>query len=398
VRTVIAISIAFLLTGCGKQESAERYPLRQDLAHYHREITTQSREAQNYFDQGLVLLYGFNHDAAIASFRQALELDSTCAMAWWGQAYAAGPNINNPFLDSAAARFAWETVRQAARLAPRASVMEQDLIGALTLRYAWPQPEDRQELNLAYADSMRRVWQKYPEDVDLGALFSDALLNLRPWDLWTPDGKPQPETPEIVETLERVLTLVPDHPGACHFYIHTVEASSDPGRALEAANNLRSRVPGAGHLVHMPSHIDIRLGHYANAMRANQKAIDADSLWIDQGGFYTLYRAHNYHFLAYASMFDGQREVALKAAREMVRQVPMELVRAYPDFLDGFISAPIHVMVRFGMWEEILAEPRPPSDLIATTAFWHYGRTVAFATLGQVDEAARECKRGFICL
>ncbi len=392
MRLLSVITAVLLLTGCGKQESAERYPLNKDLAGLHREITTRSQETQKYFDQGFVLLYGFNHDAAIASFQQAVELDSTCAMAWWGQAYAAGPNINNPFMDSARARFAWETVQQAARLAPNASPVEQDIIRALTVRYAWPQPEDRQHLNTAYADSMRRVWQKYPDDADVGALFSDALLNLRPWDLWTPDGKPQPETPEIVETLEQVLTLVPDHPGACHFYIHTVEASTDPGRALEAANNLRSRIPGAGHLVHMPSHIDIRMGHYENAMLANQKGIGADSVWIDQGGFYTLYRAHNYHFLAYAAMFDGQRGVALKAAREMVELVPMELVREYPDFLDGFISAPIHVMVRFGMWDEILAEPRPPDDLIATTAFWHYGRTVALSTLGRVDEATKEFK------
>jgi tetratricopeptide (TPR) repeat protein len=194
----------------------------------------------------------------------------------------------------------------------------------------------------------------------------------------------------VIETLETVLARQPDHPFACHLYIHTMEASPTPEKALRAANLLRNRVPGAGHLVHMPGHIDIRLGHYKDAVLANQRAIEVDRQWAWQGGFYTMYRAHNYHFLAYAAMFDGQKEAAMSAAREMVEQIPLEIVRAYPDVLDGFIAVPTHVMVRFGMWNELLSEPAPPEDLVVTKAFWHYGRTVALSALGRVDEAAVE--------
>jgi tetratricopeptide (TPR) repeat protein len=281
-------------------------------------------------------------------------------------------------------------VQRAASCTSSVSPLERDLIHALTRRYAWPQPEDRRALDIAYADAMREVWTKYPDDVDVGALFADALLNLRPWDLWTPQGEPRPETPEIVSTLERLLAMAPDHPGACHFYIHTMEASPEPGRALAAAESLSNRIPGAGHLVHMPSHIYVRLGRYDDVVKSNQRGIKADSAYVTRGGFYTLYRAHNFHFLAYGAMFEGRKELALKAGRDMVAQVPLELVRAYPDFIDGYIAVPIHVMVRFGMWEELLAEPQPPSDLLVTTAFWRYGRTVAAAALGRVKQAAAE--------
>jgi len=389
-RAVLAITL--FLVGCGTKESAERYPLRDDLLKYHFAVTSSSPEAQKYFDQGFVLYYGFNHEAAIASFRQAVALDSGFAMAWWGQAISAGPNINNPFMDSAAAHDAWIAVRRAEELATHVSPLEADLIQSLGARYAWPAPEDRKALDLAYADSMRAVWKRHSGQSDVGALLADALLNLRPWDLWREDGSPQPETPEIVETLESVLRREPDHPGACHFYIHTVEASPHPERAAGAAEVLRDRIPGAGHLVHMPSHIDIRTGKYDAAVKANLRGVSVDSTWASQGGFYTLYRAHNYHFLAYAAMFDGRRELSLRAAREMVAQIPLELVREYPDFLDGFNAVPIHVMVRFGMWKELLAEPEPPADLIATRAFWHYGRTVAFAALGQVKNARTELR------
>ena len=376
--------------GCTGPSADRATPLRSDLAVMHREITTDSPEAQQYFDQGLVLYYGFNHDAAIASFKQATDIDPGCAMAYWGQAISAGPNINNTFMDSAAAHRAWENSRKALELAPRTTPFEQALIGALAARYTWPRPEDRKSLDIAYADSMRTVWQRFPGDPDAGALFADAMLNLRPWDLWLPSGEPQPGTPEIVATLERVLALSPSHIGACHFYIHTMEASHEPGKALAAADSLRGRVPGAGHLLHMPSHIDVRLGHYNDVIEANLRGIASDSAWLSQPGFYAFYRAHNFHFLAYGAMFEGRRQVALKAARDMVSTIPIEVVREYADFLDGFIAVPIHVMVRFGMWEEILAEPAPPADLVGTTAFWRYGRTVAFSALGRVQEAGEE--------
>jgi tetratricopeptide (TPR) repeat protein len=380
--------VVAVLAGMGQAPDA-RLALRDDLTGFHRPITTASPEAQKYFDQGITLYYGFHHEAAIASFREAASLDPSCAMAWWGQAVSAGPNINNPFMDSTASRNAWEAVRHAGELASRATPLERDLISALSHRYAWPPPQDRKALDSAYAAAMRGVWQRHPDDADAGALFADAMMNLRPWDLWTPAGEPQPGTPEIVATLERVIAMDPRHPGANHFYVHTMEGSPTPGKALAAANVLRDRIPGAGHLVHMPAHIDIRVGHYADAIRANQRAIAVDSTW-ERGGFYTMYRAHNFHFLAYAAMFDGQRATALRAARDMVAQVPLEVVRQFPDAIEGFLGIPVHVLVRFGLWDEMLAEPRPEADLLATTAFWRYGRTVALAATGRVDEAGVE--------
>ncbi len=384
------VSTALLLFACRQEPSVERYPLRSDLAHYGRIVTTENEQAQKYFDQGLVLLYGFHHEAAIKSFQEAVSLDEQVAMGWWGQAFAAGPNINNPAMDSAASKAAYDAVLRAASLASHSSPVEQALIGAIAKRYAWPQPEDRKALDIAYAEAMREVWKQFPNDPDDGALFADALMNLRPWDLWSTDGSPRAETPEIVATLEKVMQMVPDHPGANHFYLHTMEASPTPQKADKAADVLRDRIPGAGHLVHMPSHIDIRTGRYEKAILANQRGASVDSTWASEGGFYSFYRAHNYHVLAYAAMFDGQREIALKAARDMVKQVPLEVVREYIDFLDGFIAAPVHVMVRFGMWEEMLQEPRPPADLLATTAFWRYGRTVAYAATGDVKAASLE--------
>jgi tetratricopeptide (TPR) repeat protein len=311
-------------------------------------------------------------------------------MAWWGQAISAGPNINNPFMDSAAAHTAWLAVTEAQKLAPKATPLEQELIAALAIRYKWPTPADRKSLDVAYADAMREVWKKHPDNPDAGAFFADAMMNLRPWDLWTPQGVPQPGTEEIVATIERVLALKPDHPGGCHFYVHTMEASPTPEKALPAADILRDRIPGSGHLVHMPSHIDIRVGAYDDAVKSNMRGIAVDSSWSHQPGFYAFYRAHNYHFLAYAAMFEGRRELALWGARGIGATIPLDVVRAYPDFLDAFMPIPIHVMVRFGMWDEILAEPRPPEDLQAWTAFWHYGRTVAYAALGKVKEAEAE--------
>ncbi len=384
------MALFIFITACSPKKIAHELPLYDNLATYPFKVTTASSAAQQYFDQGFALYYGFNHEGAIASFQEALKEDSTLAMAWWGQAISAGPNINNPYMDSAASKAAFDAVQMSLALKSTASETEQDLINALSSRYAWPPPEDRKALDVAYADAMREVWKKHPENIDVGALFVDAMMNLRPWDLWTKDGKPQPETPEIVSTLEHLLKMDPRHPGACHFYIHTMEASPFPDKALAAADSLRYRIPGAGHLVHMPSHIYIRTGRYDEAVQANQRGIEADHPWVERGGFYTMYRAHNYHFLAYAAMFDGRQEIAVKAARDMIEQVPIELVRQFPDFIDGFLAIPTHVMVRFGLWDDMLKEPKPPDDLFVTMAFWRYGRTVAYSALGRVDEAKAE--------
>ncbi len=393
-RSIFAVSITLALsTGCGPAVKQPPVPLFDNLGHFHREISTRSDQAQRFFDQGLTLYFGFNHEEAIRAFEQASLLDPDCAMAPWGKALALGPNINNPAMDEAASLAAYEAIQRAVELTGNAATVERDLIEALAVRYALPPPEDRAALDAAYADAMRDVWRAHPQDADVGALFAESMMDLRPWDLWTADGQAQPGTEEITATLETVLALAPDHPGANHFFIHTVEASPEPGRGKAAADRLRGLIPGAGHLVHMPSHIDIRTGDYQAAVLANQRAIAADLAYVERvgrHGFYSLYRAHNYHFLAYAAMFEARREVAIDAAREMTQEVPIELVREMPEFLDGFLVAPIHVMVRFGLWQELLDEPAPAKDLPVSTAMWHYGRTVALSSLGRVDEAERE--------
>ncbi|MEN8193913.1 MAG: hypothetical protein ABFS12_13910, partial [Bacteroidota bacterium] len=286
IRILSALLVSILLTAC-QNEKTPLVPLYEGLSKYHRSITTNSSEAQDYFDQGLALYYGFNHEAAILSFQQAIALDSNCVMAWWGQAIASGPHINNPEMDDNAKTAAWKTLQRAQDLKEMASPVEFGLISALSKRYSWPSLENRKSLDVAYADAMRETFSEFPDDPDVATLYADALMNLRPWDLWTSDGIPQPGTKEIMTTLESVLEKYPDHPGACHFYIHTMEASPFPEKALPAANNLRNKIPGAGHLVHMPSHIDIRLGNYEDAITANLKAIIADSIWISAGGLYT---------------------------------------------------------------------------------------------------------------
>jgi tetratricopeptide (TPR) repeat protein len=394
-RTIVGQLMVLALTAVivAPALAGEPAPLFEDLGSFHREVTTQSKEAQRYFDQGMTLYYGFNHEEAMNSFQAAAALDPDCAIAYWGIALSVGPNINNPWMEDDAVKTAYEATTQALAHVDKASPVERDLIGALAKRYVESPPEDRSGLDKAYADAMREVWKKHPKDTDVGALFAESLMDLRPWDLWTKDGKMQPGTDEVVETLDAVLALDENHPLANHLNIHTWEASSTPGRAAASADRLRDMVPGAGHLVHMPGHIYIRMGRYADAVVANQKAIAADLRYVERTGrhgFYDMYRAHNYHFLAYAAMFEGRKEVAMRAAREMVDQIPLELVRTYPDFLDGFIAVPVHVMVRFGLWDEILAEPQPPADLYVTTAFWRYGRTVALSVLGRVDEATKE--------
>lgn len=379
---------------CGRNpRTAAVGPLFDGLGTTHRSVTTDSPEAQRRFDQGLVFYYAFNHAEADRSFRDAAQLDDGCAMAYWGVALAAGPHINNPVMDEASSKTAYEAIQQALQRMEACSPVERELITALAERYADPPPSDRAPLNIAYAEAMRAVWRNHPEDPDVGALFAESLMDLRPWDLWSSDGEPRPETPEVMSTLEAVLALQPDHIGANHFYIHTMEASPEPGKAAASADRLRDLVPAAGHLVHMPAHIDIRLGQYDAAIEANRRAIEADLRYLEQtgrGGFYTIYRAHNYHFLTYAAMFAGRRDLSLDAAHDLIEQVPQELVRELPQFLDGFMATPVHAMVRFGMWQELIEMAPPAEDLPATRAFWRYGRSVAFSALGRVEEAAVE--------
>jgi tetratricopeptide (TPR) repeat protein len=368
-------------------------PLLEGLGNHAWPITTSSPNAQLRFNQGLTLLYAFNHDEAIRSFEAALEEDPDCAMAWWGIAIANGPHINNPGMDPAASKSAWEALQLARRHAPHAAPLEQALIEALRARYADPAPEDRGPLDEAYADAMRKVWVAFPEDDDVAVLFAESMMDLRPWDLWTPDGKRQPGTDEIVATLERALELNPDHPGANHLYVHTMEASPKPERALRSADRLRTLVPGAGHLVHMPAHIYCRVGKWADAAEANVRAMEADRLYRaaspDQG-FYQIYMAHNPHFLAWTAMMEGRSAVALEAARAMLAGVPESFARENAFFVDGYMTIALEVMKRFGRWNDILNEPEPPEYLPITRAHRRFSRALALAALGRVDEAKVE--------
>ena len=363
---------------------AAKEPLYDGLGSYSRKITTDSAEAQCYFDQGLGFLHGFNHRAAIRAFQQAAEIDPECAMAHWGVSLACGPHINSIAVPPPAAELAWKELELAQKNVGNASPVERALIGVLAKGYANPQPEDRSGLDRAYADAMREVWKKYPKDPDVGALFAEAMMNLRPWDQWTPDGKPQPGTDEIIATLDAVLKLNPNHPLANHLYIHAVEASPNPERAIAAADRLRNLQPGLAHNVHMPSHIDIRTGQWLKAVDTNAKAVEADqryrTIFGPPKGFLNVYIAHNRHMLAYAAMMTGQRDLAMKHIRAMVEEMPSEFLTENALQAEGNVAMPLEVMVRFGLWDDILAEPERYTDKMwFTRALHHAARAIAYA-------------------
>jgi tetratricopeptide (TPR) repeat protein len=398
---ILLLSMVTIATGCTKRSntpggvSVSKEPLFEGLGSHTRTVTTTNAEAQRYFDQGLNLIYGFNHDEAIRSFRQAAELDSNLAMAWWGIALANGPHINNPMVDSAHAQAAWDALGRAQQHAAGASDVERAMIEALGHRYANPQPEDRKPLDLAYANAMRTVWKAHSDDADVGALFAESMMDLRPWDLWTADGKPQPETPEILGTLEAVMAKAPNHPLANHLYIHAVEASPHPEKGDAAAERLRGLQPGLGHMTHMPSHIDVRRGRWGQAITTNRAAIESDDRYrsiVPEQHFYRVYMAHNHHMLTFAAMMTGRSKVALDAIREMVAGIPAEFVKENALFIDGFMAMPIEVMTRFGRWDEILAEPEPPDHLPMARSLRHAARSVAYATKGQLADARAEQK------
>ena len=381
------------LTACTTSGSALVFPLLPELGGQRLTVSTRAPEAQSYFDQGLTLYWGFDHEEARRSFRRAAELDPELAMAHWGLALAAGPHINLPMMDEERDRAAHEALTRALELVDEATPFEQSLIHALEKRYAWPPPAERRALDEAYAAAMGEIWRANPRSAEAGALYAEALMDLRPWDLWGKDGAPRPETPEVLDVLARVLELDPRHVGANHLAIHAWEMSPTPEKALPSADRLRTLVPGASHLVHMPAHIDVRLGHYDAAVRANQAAIEAARARVartGRGGFYSLYRAHNYHFLVYAAQFEGRYELALAMARELVRELPPEVVNEMPAFVEGFLPTPLHVLVRFGKWQEILAEPEPAALFPGTRAFRLYARGLALSALGRIDEAAAE--------
>ena len=388
----IFVCSALVLATC--RVLAAKEPLYDGLGSYSRKITTDSAEAQRYFDQGLGFLQGFNHRAAIRAFQQAAKVDPECAMAHWGAALACGPHINFIAVPLPAAELAWKELDLAQKNARNASPVEQALIDALAKRYAKPQPQDRSGLDRAYADAMRELWRKYPKDPDVGALFAEALMDLRPWDQWTADGKPQPGTDEIIATLDAVLNLNPKHPLANHLYIHAVEASPNPERASAAADRLRNLQPGLAHNVHMPSHIDIRTGQWLKAVDTNAKAVEADQRYREifgpAKGFLNVYIAHNRHMLAYAAMMTGQRDVAMKHIRAMVAEMPADFLDENALQAEGFVAMPLEVMVRFGLWDKILAEPEHYTDKMwFTRAFHHAARAIAYAAKGDTARARK---------
>lgn len=368
-------------------------PLFKHLGTHHHPITTPSETVQRYFNQGLRLVYGFNHNEAIRAFQEVVRLDPTCAMGYWGIALALGPNINNP-ISPERAKEAFAAIEKAISLARYASVRERDYVAALSKRYSSnPGNTDRRALDEAYAEAMKRLHLDYPNDLDAATMYAAALMNLRPWDYWTSEGKPQTGTLDLLGALESVLETDSKHIGAIHYYIHAVEASSHPERALPYARHLAAQIPGAGHLVHMPSHIYNRVGLYEEAAEANARAVEIDEAYIEKeqpkGIYPTMYYPHNIDFLWYARQMSGRSSDALSAAQRLASRTNVEVARLVPP-LEGWTAMPLCAMVRFGKWSDILDQPKPPVDLRYMTAIWHYARALAFIAQNKIQDAKEE--------
>jgi tetratricopeptide (TPR) repeat protein len=366
--------------------------LFEGLGTHHQAVTTDSADAQRYFDQGLRLVYAFNHIEAERSFREAARLDPRCAMCFWGIALTHGTNYNSP-ADIDREKAAYGAIQEALRLAERITPRERAMIEALARRHSADPAADRAALARAYTDAMRDAVRRFPDDLDAATLFADSLMNLRPWNLWQPDGTAQPETPEILATLERVLAARPDHPGALHLYIHAVEASTDPKRAEAAADRLAFLMPGAGHIVHMPSHIYLRIGRYADAVNANRRAVAADRAYFAKREPSPIYRGmyypHNLDFIWLAASMEGRSADTVRAAREFAAAVPPAMLREMPD-METAPAAPLFALARFGRWDEILREPAPPAEWPYVTGAWRYARGLALAATGHGEDAERE--------
>jgi tetratricopeptide (TPR) repeat protein len=371
----------------------ELAPRLQNLGSHVFPVSTKSEQAQRFINQGLNLSYAFNHAESGRAFREAARLDPSLAMAYWGQALVLGPNINAA-MDPKEEPNAHALAQKAVSLKATASPREQALIGALALRYTG-RAEDRAANDKAYAAAMRQVVERFPEDNDVAALYVEAMMDLRPWNYWTPDGQPQEGTTEIAALAETVMTRDPKHPGALHLYIHLMEATH-PARAVTAADTLMPLLPAAGHMVHMPSHIYQRVGRYDLAIKSNQLAVAADEDYITQcraQGMYPMaYYPHNVHFLWFAASFDGQSAMALEAARKVGSGVTDDMLREMP-LLAGFRVVPYYALARFGKWDEVLAAPAPPPGNAFLTGVWHYVRGLAHVSRGQIDAAAGELSK-----
>ena len=370
-------------------KASRSVPLFTDLGDLHHPISSKNAGAQKYFDQGMRLVFAFNHGEAIRAFTEAARLDPSCAICYWGIAYAYGPHVNAG-MDSAGGVQAYAALQKAKRLSGGASERERAYIDALVPRYAAVPPAARAGLDSAFASAMAKLAQRFPDDLDAQTLYAESKMDLRPWNYWQPNGQPYPGTQEVVDVLERVIARNPNHPGACHYYIHAVEAVA-PAKAIPCAERLAQLMPGAGHLVHMPAHIYIRVGRYNEAIESNVHAVHTDESYISSegpSGVYPVgYYPHNYHFLGFAQMMAGRSSDAIGSARTLVSKVPVEIARAVPLVAD--MIAYHHIaLFRFGRWNELLALPQVPADVPSAYGQSEYARGVAFAATGRFDEAA----------
>ena len=369
-------------------------PRLQNLGTHTFPVSTRNRQAQTFMNQGLNLAYAFNHAEARRAFREAARLDPNLAMAYWGQALVLGPNIN-ALMEPNEEPNAYELVQKAVSLKGRATTREQAYIDALAHRYSG-KPDDRQPRDTAYADAMRAVHERFPNDLDAAMLYVEAVMDLRPWGYWQRDGAPHVRTDDIVTLTEQVMARNPRHPGAVHMYIHLMEGTSTPEKAEKAADTLQTLMPAAGHMVHMPAHIYQRVGRYADAIKSNQLAIAADEDYISQcraQGLYPMaYYPHNIHFLWFSASEDGQSRLAIESARQLASKIDDDTLRTLP-LTAGFRMVPYYALTRFGRWDEMLKEPEPPSFSAVLRAMWHYARGLSFVATSRLTEAEEELQK-----
>ncbi|MFN2577895.1 MAG: hypothetical protein ABR607_09440 [Pyrinomonadaceae bacterium] len=399
INVVVIFAVLFSATTFAQQSGTEMKmsepsPVRilSGLGSWHHATSTKNFEAQEFFDQGLRMTYGFNHEEAVRSFKRAAELDPQMAMAWWGVAYALGPNINSD-VDPDREKSAYEAVQKAQALAANAPANERDYIAALAKRYSKDPNADLRKLAVDYKNAMNNLMKNYPADFDAATLYAESIMDLHPWQLWSADGKPNEGTEEIVAVLEAVLKRNPNHPGAIHYYIHAVEASLHPERALAYAPNLPKLMPMAGHLVHMPAHIYERVGNYDAAARANVDASAADEAYFEATGVqgaYSMYYAHNLDFLAIANSMQGNYTQAIATSRKLVDFV-VPMIKMMP-MVEPIAAKNFLMWERFGKWDEIMKQPQPDSSMAASLTFWHWARAMAFVARAESGNAESEEK------
>jgi tetratricopeptide (TPR) repeat protein len=391
---LLFVSTAILAQQSDMQTKVPEKPveLLSGLGSLHHPTSTTNPEAQRFFDQGFRMIYGFNHEEAVRSFKRAAELDPQMAMAWWGVAYALGPNINHD-VDPDREKSAYDAEQKALALASSAPANERAYIQALARRYSNDPKADLKKLAVDYKNAMSELMKKYPDDLDAATLYAESMMDLHPWQLWSADGKPAEGTEEIVAVLESVLRRNPNHPGAIHYYIHAVEASPHPERALAYAPKLAGLMPMAGHLVHMPAHIYERVGDYQAAAKSNTEAAAADEAYFKttgMQGFYSMYYAHNLDFLAVAHSMQGRYRDAIDASDKLV-SLAKPLVQPMP-MVEPFMAKSILMWERFHKWDEIMKQPEPDASLPSTLAVWHFARAMAFVARGDVGNAESEHK------